>query len=61
MSLLGFLILLLVLAVPQPSLASTSVFQSMPDDPRAVVLKAVGDGRADDSAAIQEAIDRAGK
>ncbi|MEH3103115.1 MAG: glycosyl hydrolase family 28-related protein [Sphingomonas phyllosphaerae] len=31
----------------------------MPDDSRAIVLKAVGDGRADDSAALQQAIDAA--
>ncbi|WP_051273022.1 glycosyl hydrolase family 28-related protein [Sphingomonas phyllosphaerae] len=37
----------------------TSVYQTMPDDPRAVVLKAVGDGRADDSVALQQAIDAA--
>lgn len=36
-----------------------SVYQTMPDDPRAIVLKAVGDGRADDSAALQQAIDAA--
>ncbi|MEG8040838.1 glycosyl hydrolase family 28-related protein [Sphingomonas sp. LR60] len=36
-----------------------SVYQTMPDDPRAIVLTAVGDGRADDSAALQQAIDAA--
>jgi hypothetical protein len=39
--------------------ASISAYQTMPDDPRAVKVKAVGDGRADDSAAIQEAISNA--
>jgi hypothetical protein len=39
--------------------ASVSAYQTMPDDPRAVKVKAVGDGRADDSAAIQEALNAA--
>lgn len=39
--------------------ASQSAFQSMPDDPHAVVVRAKGDGAADDSAAIQQAIDSA--
>lgn len=39
--------------------ASISAYQSMPDDPRAVQVRAVGDGRADDSAAIQQALDAA--
>src|ERR1700749_2231921 len=44
-------------ATAQPG---TSAFVGMPDDPRAVHLTgAVGDGKADDSAAIQAAIDKA--
>jgi hypothetical protein len=39
--------------------ASVSAYQTMPDDPRAVKVKAVGDGRTDDSSAIQEAINSA--
>lgn len=39
--------------------ASVSAFQQMPDDPHAVVVRAKGDGVADDSAAIQQAIDSA--
>jgi hypothetical protein len=39
--------------------ASISAYQTMPDDPRAVKVKAVGDGRTDDSAAIQAALDAA--
>ncbi|MET0310147.1 MAG: glycosyl hydrolase family 28-related protein [Sphingomonas sp.] len=49
-----------LLLAPIPALArSTSVYLSAPDDPRAVTVKGVGDGRADDSAAIQQAIDAA--
>jgi hypothetical protein len=39
--------------------ASISAFQSMPDDPHAIVVRAKGDGITDDSAAIQQAIDSA--
>jgi hypothetical protein len=39
--------------------ASVSAYQSMPDDARAVVVRARGDGIADDSDAIQRAIDDA--
>ena len=46
-----------LLLSPLPALArSTSVYLTAPDDPRAVTVKGVGDGRADDSAAIQHAI-----
>jgi hypothetical protein len=50
---------LLYLAAAQPALASPSVYTAMPDDARAVRVKGAGDGRADDSAAIQQAIDAA--
>ncbi|MBC7670393.1 MAG: SMP-30/gluconolactonase/LRE family protein [Gemmatimonadaceae bacterium] len=52
----------LIIAASAPvALAATSVsvFATAPEDPRAVVVRAVGDGRADDSAAIQGAIDAA--
>jgi hypothetical protein len=53
----GLLLIALIL-VPAPVWAqSTSVFLTAPDDPRAVTVKGVGDGRADDTAAIQQAID----
>jgi hypothetical protein len=41
--------------------AGQSVFLTAPDDPAAVTVKAVGDGKADDTAAIQAAIDTAAK
>ncbi|MCE4554650.1 glycosyl hydrolase family 28-related protein [Roseateles cellulosilyticus] len=39
--------------------ASVSAYQTMPDDPRAIIVKAIGDGVADDSDALQQAIDSA--
>jgi hypothetical protein len=42
-----------------PVLASTSVFKSAPADPQAVTVQGKGDGRADDTDAIQQALDRA--
>jgi len=41
------------------SAATLSAFQTAPAEPGAVTVKAVGDGRADDSAALQAAIDQA--
>ncbi|WP_210356604.1 glycosyl hydrolase family 28-related protein [Sphingomonas beigongshangi] len=38
---------------------TTSVYLSAPADPRAITVRGAGDGRADDSAAIQQAIDAA--
>src|SRR5882724_6157292 len=39
--------------------ASTSALQTAPTDPRAVTVKGKGDGKADDSDAIQHALDQA--
>jgi Pectate lyase superfamily protein len=39
--------------------ASTSAFVTAPSDPRAITVKGTGDGRADDSDAIQSALDKA--
>ncbi len=50
---------LLLLAAAVPAHASPSVYTVAPDEPRAVTVKGAGDGRADDSAAIQRAIDAA--
>ncbi|MEH6436866.1 glycosyl hydrolase family 28-related protein [Massilia sp. DD77] len=41
------------------SAASVSAYQTMPEDPKSVVVRARGDGKADDTAAIQEAINQA--
>ncbi|WP_116091901.1 glycosyl hydrolase family 28-related protein [Sphingomonas crusticola] len=49
-----------LLAAPvMASAATNSVFTTLPNDPAAVLVKGVGDGRADDTAAIQAAIDTA--
>ncbi|CAN5347775.1 hypothetical protein BH10PSE4_BH10PSE4_19890 [soil metagenome] len=56
---LGALALFLAANGPATAATSVSAFATAPDDPRAVVVRAVGDGRADDSAALQGAIDAA--
>ncbi|KQV56902.1 MULTISPECIES: glycosyl hydrolase family 28-related protein [unclassified Caulobacter] len=51
---------ILVASTPVMAAAATnSVLLSAPDDPRAVTVKGVGDGRADDTEAVQKAIDAA--
>jgi hypothetical protein len=49
----------LLVAAAQPAAASVSVFATAPDDPSAIVVRGKGDGRADDGAALQAAIDAA--
>jgi hypothetical protein len=48
-----------LLALPAVAVAGPSVLQTQPDDARAVTVAGRGDGRADDSAALQRAIDAA--
>ncbi|WP_232492329.1 glycosyl hydrolase family 28-related protein [Novosphingobium kaempferiae] len=49
----------LALVAAAPVAASPSVYTVAPDEPTAVTVAAKGDGRADDTAAIQQAIDKA--
>lgn len=49
----------LALGMTHLAAASPSAFATMPDDPAAIVVMAKGDGRSDDSIAIQAAIDAA--
>ena len=56
----AFLMLLtLILTTGEVMAASRSVLPVAPDEPRAVTVKGKGDGRADDSAALQRAFDQA--
>ncbi len=59
-ALISVAVLAAVLGGAFPTLsANQSVFLTAPDDPRAVSVKGVGDGRADDTDAVQHAIDAA--
>ncbi|EJL34342.1 glycosyl hydrolase family 28-related protein [Novosphingobium sp. AP12] len=49
----------LALLAAAPLSASPSVYTAAPDEPTAITVTGKGDGRADDTAAIQQAIDRA--
>ncbi|TGX56051.1 gluconolaconase [Sphingomonas gei] len=57
--LIGICAALLALFGTVEAAASQSVYTSAPDEPGAVTVAGAGDGRADDSAAIQRAIDKA--
>ena len=57
--LIGSCAVLLFLATAWPAEASRSVYLIAPDEPAAIRVAGVGDGRADDTAAIQSAIDAA--
>ena len=50
---------LVLLAAPGVAMAGPSALPTAPVDPRAVTVAGRGDGRADDSAALQSAIDAA--
>ena len=51
--------LTMVLAAGEAFAATRSVLPTAPDEPRAVTVAGKGDGRADDSAALQSALDKA--
>ncbi|MBO9622489.1 MAG: SMP-30/gluconolactonase/LRE family protein [Sphingomonas sp.] len=55
----GAAAVLLLLAASLPAEASQSVYLTAPDEPAAVRVSGVGDGKADDTTAIQRAIDAA--
>ncbi|UAJ08699.1 glycosyl hydrolase family 28-related protein [Glacieibacterium megasporae] len=52
-------LVLALVAVPAAAAAGPSVFQTAPDDARAVTVAGRGDGRTDDAVALQSAIDTA--
>src|ERR1700749_1945900 len=55
----GWLLLSAALIAAMSVSAGPSLFQTPPADPRAVTVAAKGDGRADDTDAIQHALDAA--
>ncbi|HTN40158.1 MAG TPA: glycoside hydrolase family 55 protein, partial [Asticcacaulis sp.] len=57
----ALLAVLIIAVTPVLSVAGVSAYQTRPDDPMALTVKAVGDGKADDTAAIQAVIDTAAK
>jgi hypothetical protein len=59
MRLFWFVCLAALMMLAGPVSASTSVYATAPKDARAVTVTASGDGKVDDTAAIQSAIDKA--
>src|SRR5689334_6604483 len=57
--LIGATASLLLLTAAWPAQASESVYLTAPDEPAAITVAGIGDGRADDGPAIQRAIDSA--
>lgn len=57
--LIGTSAAVLALLLAQTAVASPSVYTTAPDEPSAITVSGSGDGRTDDSAAIQQAIDKA--
>ena len=57
--LLALVCIAVVTATNSAALAGTSVFESAPAESRAVTVQGKGDGRADDTDAIQRALDKA--
>ncbi|HEV2702350.1 MAG TPA: FAD-dependent oxidoreductase [Steroidobacteraceae bacterium] len=55
----GWLLMTVALMAAAPVSAGTSAFRTAPADPRAVTVTGKGDGRADDTDAIQHALDAA--
>ncbi len=53
------LLLAATLAASAAQAPSVSAYRAMPDDPRAIVAHAIGDGASDDTAALQAAVDKA--
>lgn len=51
------LVTFILLTVTMPALAGPSVYRTAPPDPKAVTVKGVADGKADDSVALQQALD----
>ena len=49
---------LALLGYAVPAWSGPSVYRTAPDDPRAITVRATGDGVADDSAAIQQEVGR---
>jgi sugar lactone lactonase YvrE len=58
-ALMGIIAFAVLIASVQASAEGASVFPTAPAEPKAVTVEATGDGRADDSDALQQAFDKA--